>query len=143
MLELREAVARHFKQHMKRLVSQVTKDEELVKSLILVLAGHAASDFVRDRDAEILVSAALFGEPPADPADLEKARERSRELIMGITGDMLREGVELIPSTEVSGGARVRAKGEDAEVDLSDEAVSELLIKHVLPRFRAIIEGSE
>ena len=56
---------------------------------------------------------------------------------------MLRDGVELIPATEVNGGARVRAKGEDAEVDLSDAAVSELLIRHMTPRFRAILEGSE
>lgn len=143
VLELRERVTQHFKQHMKRLVSTVTKDEDLIKSLVLVLAGHAASDYVRGRDAQILVSAALFNETPDDPADLDGARERSKHLILGITGDMLRDGVELIPATEVNGGARVRAKGEDAEVDLSDAAISELLIRHMTPRFRAILEGSE
>ena len=143
VLELREGVTNHFKQHMRRLVSQVTKDEDLIRSLILVLAGHAASDFVDGKDAEILVSAALFDNPPDDAQALETARARARQLILGISGDMLREGVELIPSSDVSGGARVRAKGEQAEVDLSDEAISELLIRHMLPRFRAIMEGAE
>ena len=143
VLELREGVARHFEQHTKRLVSELTKDEEFVTAVILVLAGRVASDFIDNRDAEILVSAALFGEQPEDAADLDKAREHSRRLILGITGDMLREGVELIPSTEVTGGARVRAKGEHAEVDLSDAAISELMVKHMLPRFQAILSGTE
>lgn len=143
VLELREGVTRHFKQHMKRLVSKASQDEELVKSLILVLAGRTASEFVRDRDAEILVSAALFDDSDADADATASAHDRARQLVLGITGDMLREGVELVPSDELAGGARVRAKGEDAEVDLSDEAVSELLMKHLLPRFRAILEGSE
>ena len=143
VLELRQRVTQHFKQHVTRLVSTVTKDEDLIKSLVLVLAGHAASDYVRGRDAQILVSAALFNETPDDPADLDAARDRSKHLILGITGDMLRDGVELIPATDVDGGARVRAKGEDAEVDLSDAAISELLIRHMTPRFRAILAGAD
>ena len=109
----------------------------------LVLAGRVASDFIADRDAEVLVSAELFGEPPEDPAEMSQARERSRRLILGITSDMLREGIELVPSSAVTGGARVRAVGDDAEVDLSDEAVSELLFKHMLPRFQAILSGDD
>ena len=43
VLELRDGVSRHFEQHVKRLVSQVTTDEDFVRSVVLVLAGHAAS----------------------------------------------------------------------------------------------------
>ena len=49
----------------------------------------------------------------------------------------------LVAADDDGGGARVRVKGEDAEVDLSDEAVSALLMKHLLPRFQAILQGSE
>jgi V/A-type H+-transporting ATPase subunit E len=56
---------------------------------------------------------------------------------------MLREGVEIIPSREVPGGVRVRVVGEDLEIDLTDGAVSKLLLKHLLPRYKSILEGFE
>lgn len=143
VLELRDAVSRHFEQHVKRLVSQVSIDEELVKSMILVLAGHAASEFVRDRDAEILVAHLMFGANEDNEVANANAEQRAHKLVLGITGNMLREGVELIPDTDISGGARVRVKGEDAEIDLSDEAVTELLMKHLLPRFQVILSGEQ
>jgi V/A-type H+-transporting ATPase subunit E len=37
----------------------------------------------------------------------------------------------------------VRVVGEDLEIDLTDEAVAQLLLKHLLPRYRAILEGAE
>lgn len=143
VLELRQGVSRHFEQHVKRLVSQLGIDKELVKSMILVLAGHAASEFVQDRDAEILVASLLFGGTEADDEASAGADERARKLVLGITGNMLREGIELFPATDISGGARVRVVGEHAEIDLSDEAVSKLLVKHLLPRFLAILSGEE
>ncbi len=54
---------------------------------------------------------------------------------------MLREGVDLKPSGETNGGMRVRLVGEDLEIDLSDEALSELLLGYLIPRFRAIVTG--
>jgi len=141
VLELRDRVTRHFEQHVRRLVSQVSIDEDLVRSLILVLGGRVAEEVVRDRDAEIIVSQMLYDKAPAE--DDGSADERARRFILGITGTMLREGLELIPEDSLGGGAHVRVKGEDAEIDLSDEAVSALLIKHLLPRFQAILEGSE
>ncbi len=141
VLELREGVSRHFEQHIKRLVSQTTTDEDFLRALVLVLAGRAASEFVQDRDAEVLVAARL-GDPVSEE-EVEAARARMREFILGITGNMLREGVELITDSEMTGGARVRVKGEHAEVDLSNATVTALLMKNLLPRFQAILDGSE
>ena len=143
VLELREAVSRHFEQHVKRLVSQVTIDTELLKSMILILAGHAASEFVRDREAEVLVAHFMLGASEDDEDENLRAEQRAHKLVLGITGDMLRDGVELIPDTDISGGARVRVKGQDVEIDLSDEAVTELLMKHLLPRFQTILSGAQ
>jgi len=144
VLELREGIAHHFERHVKRLVSKAMLDEELVRSLVLVLAGQAASDFLTGREADVLVARSLFlGETPQDPRAREQADARVREFILGIAGEMLREGVELMPADELSGGVRVRLRGEDAELDLSDEAVAELLVRHLLPRFQALLSGAE
>jgi V/A-type H+-transporting ATPase subunit E len=53
---------------------------------------------------------------------------------------MLREGLELLPADDVAGGARVRLVGQDLEIDLTDTAVTRLLLKHLLPRYRDIVE---
>jgi len=66
-----------------------------------------------------------------------------RATVLGISGNMLREGVELIPSSSVPGGARVKLVGEDLEIDMTDDAISRLLLKHLLPRYKSILEGAE
>ena len=62
-----------------------------------------------------------------------------RESAAAMSGQVLREGIELIPSSEVRGGARVQLVGEDLEIDLSDEALSEMMLGLLLPRYRALL----
>ena len=56
---------------------------------------------------------------------------------------MLREGVELIPADDVHGGVRVQVVEDDLEIDLTSEAISRLLLRHMLPRFRNLLSGAE
>jgi len=58
---------------------------------------------------------------------------------VAFSADVLRKGIELIPSNAVQGGARIRLVGEDLEIDLSDEALSEMMLKLLLPRYRKIL----
>ncbi len=134
-LQLEAAVLASFEEHVKRLVAPVTFDGTFMTALILRLAGQATEAYPPDQELEILVSDLLTGR------ENEELDERARESVLGISSNMLREGVEIIPSSEVSGGARVRVVGEDLEIDLTNEAISKLLLKHLLPRYRAILEG--
>jgi len=138
-LELRGNVRASFEQYVQHLVSTDMRDSEFVRSLVLVLAGEAAARYVTDHDAEIFVSSAL-----ADAADAALPgpviREKIRHAVLGAAGAMLREGLELLPADDVTGGARVRLVGQDLEIDLTDTAVTRLLLKHLLPRYRAIVE---
>ncbi len=138
-LQLEAEVLSAFQAHVKRLVAPVTHDGSFIRALTLVLAGRAVDEYLHDKPLQILVSDLLDGTDQAG-GELEA---RAREAVLGISGDLLREGVELIPSSDVEGGARVRVVGEDLEIDLTDEAVSQLLLKHLLPRYRAILEGAE
>jgi V/A-type H+/Na+-transporting ATPase subunit E len=138
-LELEAAVLAAFEGHVKRLVAPVTSDGSFVRALLLVLAGQAAEQYPRDQQLEILVSELLLGREDEN----EELDEAVRTSVLGISSTMLREGVEIIPSSEVPGGARVRVVGEDVEIDLTEEAISKLLLKHLLPRYRTILEGAE
>lgn len=138
-LQLEAAVLASFEAHVKRLVAPVVYDGSFIRALLLVLAGQAAEEYAPDQELEILVSDMLAGKEDEN-AELDKT---IRESVLGISGNMLREGVEIIPSSQVSGGARVRVVGEDLEIDLTSEAISTLLLKHLLPRYRGILDGSQ
>ena len=114
-------------------MTDVTTDGSVLRDMILVLAGRAAEDFIQDKDAVILVPKRLADEVSTE---LDAFLRRSA---VSFSADVLRKGIELIPSNEVHGGARIRLVGEDLEIDLSDEALSEMMLKLLLPRYRKIL----
>ncbi|MDJ0849503.1 MAG: hypothetical protein QNK04_14115 [Myxococcota bacterium] len=138
-LQLEAEVLAAFERHVKRLIAPVTHDGSFMRALVLVLAGQAVDEHLQDKRLQILVSDMLAGKEQEN----QDLGQFIREGVLGISGEMLREGVELIPSSEVPGGARVRVVGEELELDLTDEAVAKLLLKHLLPRYRAILSGAE
>jgi V/A-type H+-transporting ATPase subunit E len=132
-LELRSAVMSAFEEHVRRLVTDVTTDGTVLRDMILVLAGRAAEELIKDKDAVILVPHRLADEVSAE------LDEFLRKSAVAFSADVLRKGIELIPSNAVQGGARIRLVGEDLEIDLSDEALSEMMLKLLLPRYRKIL----
>ena len=132
-LELRSAIMSAFEEHVRRLVTDVTTDGSVLRDMILVLAGRAADDLVQDKDAVIFVPDRLADEVSAE------LDEFLRKSAVALSGDVLRQGIELIPSNEVQGGARVRLVGEDLEIDMSDQALSQMMLKLLLPRYRKIL----
>lgn len=138
VMRLKNLVSTAFETFVRRLVTTATQDRELMKNLILVLAGHSAEEFIKDKQIQILLSEALLT-GKSDP----KLRELGKQTILSLSSDMLREGVELIPSSGTEGGAKVRLVGEQLEIDLSDKAISKMLAAHLLPRFHALLTAAE
>ena len=54
---------------------------------------------------------------------------------------MLREGVTFAASDDVKAGVRIYMSEGGITIDLTDEAVAALLLHHLQPRFRAVLEG--
>jgi V/A-type H+-transporting ATPase subunit E len=138
VLQLEAKVASAFEIFVQRLVTSATRDEKFIKSMVLVLADHAQKELIGNKEIEILISESILTGQPN-----EKLQERTKQTILGLSSEMLREGVELIPSSEIEGGASVRLVKDKLEIDLSDKAISRLLYQRILPRFQAILEGSE
>jgi len=138
IMRLKNGVAAAFETFVHRLVTTATQDRDLMKKLVLVLAGQSAEELIKDKQIQILLSDALVT-GKSDP----KLRELGKQTILSISSDMLREGVELIPSSSIEGGAKVRLIGEQMEIDLSDKAIAKMLTDHLLPRFQAILSGAE
>lgn len=138
VLRLKNLVAVAFEKFVRRLVTTATQDRDLIKKLVLVLAGHSAEELIKDKQIQILLSDAVMT-GKSDP----KLRELGKQTILSLSSDMLREGVELIPSSSIEGGAKVRLVGEQLEIDLSDKAIAKMLSDHLLPRFESLFTGAE
>ncbi|MEO1681146.1 MAG: hypothetical protein AAFU80_23610 [Pseudomonadota bacterium] len=138
--QMRGDIMRRFRGDVRRLVSAQTVDPDVLKRMILELAGRGR-ERVGEEPVEVILPAEVIG-----PEQIrEKADDiRSGELtgyVLGLTGEMLREGVTLRADSDLAGGVRVRVMGEDVEIDLSEEAVADMLMDHLQPRFRAVMDG--
>jgi V/A-type H+-transporting ATPase subunit E len=137
-LELESAVLKSFERQVHRLVSDTMLDGEFLRALVLVLAGQSVDEYIKDKDIQILVAGMASGE------EIDaRVEERAASATLAIASGMLREGVELIPADDLHGGVRVRIVDEKLEIDLTGDAISRLLLRHLLPRFRAILSGAE
>lgn len=139
ILRLKSELVEQFAERVRRLVARELKDEEFLKRLILEVAGRTAPP--EGKPATILL--------PKDVVGLEQLRRAPEEVkegtlshfVVTVTKEVLREGIEIGERDGEAPGIRIELRGEDLEIDLTDAAVAELLLRHLVPRFRAMMEG--
>jgi V/A-type H+-transporting ATPase subunit E len=143
LLDMKARLMQRFSADVKRLVSESLQDEELLKRIILEIAGRARArtESGGAEQLEVILPDRVFGleELRRKPEELQNGR--LTKLVLGLTGETLREGVTFGVSDEHEAGVRVRMVDSDITLDLTDEAVAALLLQHLQPRFRAILEG--
>lgn len=138
LLRLREDLSHHFIEYLGRQVTTEMQDKTVLDQMILAVAGRARPEQLDA--AELLL--------PEQAVDMESLRKQAADgrsdplapTVAGLTQDMLADGVVLAeggPNT----GLRLRLEGGEVEIDLSDAAIVEQLSRHLLPRFRALLEG--
>ena len=54
---------------------------------------------------------------------------------------MLQEGISFAVSADMPRGIRVQLNDTNVVIDLTEQTVAQLLLQHLQPRFRAILEG--
>ena len=144
MLSMASEVYADFEAHVRRLVSMELKDKDFLQRVILAVAGVSTADKVCEgQPAELLLPEDLWVTGEEGTRLSEEGEERFRHFAIAVSEEMLREGVTLKPYKGVRAGFRVKLVGEDLEIDLSDEALSDLMLKHMTPKFKSIFEGIE
>ncbi len=143
ILDMKSGLMQRFTSDVKRLVSQRLQDEEFLKQMILEIAGRARAriEAVGADELEVILPEKVVG--------LEELRDKPEELqkgklthfALGLSGETLREGVTFSASDEVASGVQIRMVKDDITLELSDEAIAALLLQHLQPRFRAVLEG--
>lgn len=143
VLDLKGLLARRFADDIAKTVSLATRDEDLLKRMILAVVGRARTEADIDGavNAEILLPRVAVGLD-----DLRRNPEEVREgsllhFVAASAGSMLREGVTFGRADDEDGGIRVVLRDRGVSVDLTDRAVADVILSHLQPRFHALLEG--
>lgn len=80
---------------------------------------------------------------------VDELRKKPEELKEGklsqytasIAANLLRKGVQFELTDDINAGLSVRLVGDEMVIDFTDEAVTALLLEHIQPRFRALLQG--
>lgn len=141
ILDLKIKITNRFTSQVRRLVSDELKKEETLQRLIFEVAGRARPEIDDSERVEMLLpqNVVQFEEYMKHPEQLEKGE--LTQLIRLINVDELRKGVELKFAEDEQCGIRIHLKDQGITVDLTDDAVADLLLQHLQPRFRALLEG--
>lgn len=142
-LQLESDIKATFAAQVRRLVSMELQDRDFLRQMVLTIVRRATSGITEDHAVEVQVSDKLFAEEGSPTLLTERGQEHLRHFILGISGEMLRQGVSLQPCGDIDCGVQVRLVGEELEIDLGAQSISELLLKYLIPRFRAIVQGME
>jgi V/A-type H+/Na+-transporting ATPase subunit E len=139
MLSLEGDLINRFQNMLRGLVKGILEDPAFLQRLILEVAGKAAPSVER---AELLL--------PAEIVSLEDLQRKPEEakpgtlshFVLSLGGGMLREGLTFGVADGPQTGIRVKLVDENMQIDLTESAVSQLLLRHMLPRFRALLRGA-
>ena len=147
MLALKENITVDFALRVRQLINAQLNDEGFLSRLILVVAAQSKPQDMDEKSIEILLPAAVIdlNEPPqrstSGPQREGEEKDALTQFVTGLAAEQFREGVTFKVTDRHDSGIRVRIVEDDIELNLSDEAVSDLLLEYLLPRYRALIEG--
>jgi V/A-type H+-transporting ATPase subunit E len=141
LLSLRERLTHRFAGEVRRLVSDQLRDKDFLKQLIFEIAGKQREIIDEGEEVEVLLprKALEVGELRKDSGELQDGE--LTEFVLGITDSMLRDGVTIRVTDSDMEGISARLVKDEIQVEVTADAVSALLLEHLQPRFRALLEG--
>ncbi len=137
VLKLNESIRSALSASVHRLVSHTLSDPEYLKQMILAIARQATPEGAGEMEIQLPTTIPSVAELRENPESTDDGSLTA--LALGLTADALREGLTVVPGDDASTGLTLRIVDQDVEIDLTDEAVSALLMRHLIPRLRAVV----
>ncbi|WP_282021387.1 hypothetical protein [Ruegeria faecimaris] len=141
VLTMKAGLTDRFRKDVERLVTQEMTDPELLKQMILEVVGRAASDARLEGPAQVILPPRVATQDDIKQNADDIQSGKLTRYVLGLTAEMLKEQVELHSADDTQNGIRIRADEQGVVLDLTDKAVASLLLEHLQPRFRAVLEG--
>lgn len=141
LLSLRERLSYRFAGEVRRLISTEMQETDTLKKLILAVAARQAELLGDEQEVELLLPRQVLdvAEIDNDPGDL--AEGELTNLVLGLTDGMLREGITIKVAETDQEGLIAKLVDDEIEVEVTTDAVAAMLLEHLQPRFRALLEG--
>jgi len=143
VLELKDTLGRRFAADVRGTVTTLMREDDTLRRMILALAARSREEAGLDSAAalEIVLPRAVVGldDLRRSPEDLRAGT--MAHFVAATTAGLLRDGVSFVRAEDGVDGIRVHLTEAGITVDLSDRAVAEVLLRHLNPRFRALLEG--
>ncbi|WP_254968068.1 hypothetical protein [Cyanobium sp. CH-040] len=141
VLALKTRLMERFRGEVRQLVGEEQQKQELLERMVLEVVGRVRDEADRAAQVEVLLPRRAVGlaELSQDPEEL--ARGDLTEFVRLVAAGMLREGVSFAVAPDQAAGLRVRLVDREVVLDLSDRAVADVILEHLQPRFRALLEG--
>ncbi|WP_425077998.1 hypothetical protein [Ruegeria denitrificans] len=141
VLTMKAGLTDRFKADVERLVTKEMSDPELLRQMILEVVSRAGASANLDGKVSVILPARVATQEDIKQNADDIQSGKLTKYVLGLTAKMLRENVELHAADDVQEGIRVRAEDQGVVLDLTDKAVASLLMEHLQPRFRAVLEG--
>jgi len=141
VLSLESGLVDVFQNMVRHLIRATLSDPAFLERLILEVAGKAAT-VSAGQSMQLLL--------PAQFVSLEDLRRKPEAaepgtltyFVLSLGGGMLRDGVSFGATDDVEAGIRVKLVDSDMQVDLTNSSISDLMLRHMVPRFRALLRGA-
>src|SRR5690606_14278325 len=143
VLKLKAQLSDVVGERVRKLIAKELQQEAFLQSLILEIAGKVRKENRLDECESLTVLL------PRDLIGIEELRHRPLVLeegslshfILNVAADVLREGVTFAATADGRNGLLINLNDKDVQIDFTDERITGLLLEHLQPRFRAILEG--
>ena len=141
ILDLKSSLTSQFSRRVSEMVTDTLIDKDFLQRVILELVGKVREKIDPAKKVEILLPRDIIGleELRRHP---EKVKEGSLgHFVLATSGELFRKGVSF-GSGEQQWGLIIRLVEDDLRIELTEEMITAMLLEHLLPRFRALLEGS-
>ncbi|CAM3677160.1 hypothetical protein [Parendozoicomonas haliclonae] len=140
VLELKGYFMEKFSRRITEAVGEDMHDEDLLTKMILEVAGRTRLD--GEQNIQVILPEKVVGVDDLR-TNPEELKEGTLAYFVARQGhEMLEEGITFTASKAQKTGMTFRLVDKNVEVELDEDAVSEMLLKHLQPRFRALLEGT-
>ncbi|WP_459556711.1 hypothetical protein [Lacunimicrobium album] len=140
-LTLTEELRTDFASKVRKLVAHTMKDRQFLERLILEIARRATPPDTGS-NVEMLLPDRISSSEQIQNQPEELTSPLS-QFVLELSSEVLREGLTFTTNPEDQIGIRLRLRDQNVEIDLTDRAITDLLMAHLGPRFRALMKAGE
>jgi len=137
-LRLKDELSNQFANQLKELIQHELANPDTLKSLLQQAASRVE---LKDEPMDIILPDKVLGLEALrqDPGSLKSGP--LMEVLSDVTRKLFQSEVHFKTGSSHQGGIVFSLKEGEIHVELTDDALTELLLHHLQPRFRAVLEG--